>query len=262
MNIKHLLPLQRIIGKIDNDFNIDHSDWIPRVAAWTIDALGQMRCTPYSKMRVRADVDDNNIAHIRNVKDIKNIVVYNKQGCVIDNLTKNGYLHTPDSCKNEKYNQFSSDESNWTEEQIGLFTGDEDVRKRIRVGRICFDHTQNFVIVSDDTIQLNFSTDYVVVEYFGVATYYDEYFDDEVPYVYDNALLLEAIAWYCMMKILQRGYKHQVFSLSGPEPVNPYLQWNKIKDQAAASVRKDLRDTTKNEGWNNFFYNSTFLPRL
>ena len=32
--------IEHIIAKIDNDFNIDHSDWIPRVAAWAIEALG------------------------------------------------------------------------------------------------------------------------------------------------------------------------------------------------------------------------------
>ena len=42
MKLKHQLPLQRLIAKIDNDFNISESDWIPRVAAWTIDALSQI----------------------------------------------------------------------------------------------------------------------------------------------------------------------------------------------------------------------------
>ena len=31
--------VERIIAKIDNDFNPDGSDWIPRVIAWTIDAM-------------------------------------------------------------------------------------------------------------------------------------------------------------------------------------------------------------------------------
>ena len=53
MKIKHLLPLQRIIAKVDNDFNIDQSDWIPRVAAWTIDAMSILKCTPYVKKRFK-----------------------------------------------------------------------------------------------------------------------------------------------------------------------------------------------------------------
>lgn len=30
-------------SKIENDFNPDNSDWIPRVAAWTIDAMAQLK---------------------------------------------------------------------------------------------------------------------------------------------------------------------------------------------------------------------------
>ena len=32
--------IDRIIAKIDNDFNPDNSDWIPRVGAWVHDGLG------------------------------------------------------------------------------------------------------------------------------------------------------------------------------------------------------------------------------
>ena len=49
MKIKNQLPLSRLIGKIDNDFNISESDWIPRVAAWVTDALSQMQILPMEK---------------------------------------------------------------------------------------------------------------------------------------------------------------------------------------------------------------------
>ena len=35
--------IERIIAKIDNDFNPDNSDWIPRVGAWTIDAMNMLK---------------------------------------------------------------------------------------------------------------------------------------------------------------------------------------------------------------------------
>lgn len=43
---KNLLNIERLIGKIDNDFNPDNSDWIPRVGAWVIDGLSQLKCIP------------------------------------------------------------------------------------------------------------------------------------------------------------------------------------------------------------------------
>ena len=39
-----------------------------------------------------------------------------------------------------------------------------------------------------------FNTDKIIVETLEVATYYDEYYDCEVPYIYDDGLLLEALA--------------------------------------------------------------------
>ena len=90
-------------------------------------------------------------------------------------------------------------------------------------------------------------------------TYYDEYYDCEVPYVYDDGLLLEALAWYCLFKYLSRGSKHPVYDLKSNSPVtNPFIQWNNLKSKAAASVKIKLN---KDKGWNNFFYNSTFTPR-
>jgi hypothetical protein len=62
--------------------------------------------------------------------------------------------------------------------------------------------------------------------------------------------------------MLSRGYKHQVYSLSSGQPyLNPYQQWMAIKPKATAAVKIELGRGTDRDGWNNFFYNSTFLPR-
>ena len=75
----------------------------------------------------------------------------------------------------------------------------------------------------------------------------------------DDGLLLEALAWYCMFKYLSRGSKHPVYDMKSPNPAtNPFIQWTTLRPKAAASVKGKLANT---EGWNNFFYNSTFLPR-
>ena len=100
----------------------------------------------------------------------------------------------------------------------------------------------------------------IIVETFETATYFDDYYQCEVPYIYDNGLLLEALAWYVLFKYLSRGSKHPVFSLTEPRvKINPYEQWLILKPKAAASVKIALSKDT--DGWNNFFYNSTFLPR-
>ena len=103
-------------------------------------------------------------------------------------------------------------------------------------------------------------TDCIIVESYEVATYFDDYFNCEVPYIYDNGLLLEALAWYVLYKYLSRGSKHPIYSLTTPNQVlNPFIQWNTLRLKAMTSVKNEISNT--NDGWRNFFYNSTFDPR-
>ena len=222
MKIKNQLTLQRLVGKIDNDFNISESDWIPRVAAWTIDALSQMKVLPMQRKERILEVSDK-IAQFPCEINGTELKVFDKYCVEIPQLVKEK------SCCNEKLVP-------------------NDIRNR-----------RNFVL-DGNNIELNFNTDIIKVETYEVATYYDEYYDCECPYIYDNGLLLEALAWYCMFKYLSRGSTHPVYSLKSPnQATNPYMQWMYLKPKAAASVKIDIN---KSEGgWNNFFYNSTFLPR-
>lgn len=246
MKIKNLLPLQRLIAKIDNDFNISESDWIPRVAAWTIDALSQMQILPMEKKRRKLEVS-NRIAQFPCRINSKEITVYDKYGCEIPEL------NNKTSCGCSSINKISPQE-------IAIIdTTNKTGVNFMTVGTVAGSNSHNFVL-DGDTIELNFDTDEIEVESYETATYFDEYYQCEVPYIYDNGLLLEALAWYVMFKYLSRGSKHQVYSLSAPsQTLNPFIQWSIIKPKAVTAVRIEI--SKSNDGWNNFFYNSTFLPR-
>ena len=45
-----------------------------------------------------------------------------------------------------------------------------------------------------------------VVETFEVATYHDDYYDCECPYIYDDGLLLEALDWYYKVYVKKCKY--------------------------------------------------------
>ena len=82
MKIKQQIKLDRLIGKVDNDFNISESDWIPRVAAWTIDALSQMKLLPMERKKRTLDVKER-IAIFPCTLNTKEIKVYDSNGCEI-----------------------------------------------------------------------------------------------------------------------------------------------------------------------------------
>lgn len=247
MKIKNRLPLSRLIGKIDNDFNISESDWIPRVAAWTIDALSQMQVLPMERKRRKLEVSDR-IAQFPCQINATELKVYDKNGCEIPELNR----ETSCGCSNVR---------NTTPQEIAVI---DDTNKTginfMTVGTIIPSSSGRNFVLDCNNIELNFDTDEIEVETFETATYFDDYYQCEVPYIYDNGLLLEALAWYVLFKYLSRGSKHQVYSLSSPNQVlNPYIQWNTLRPKAMTSVKIAIRND--NSGWNNFFYNSTFLPR-
>lgn len=246
MNIKNHIKINRLIGKIDNDFNISESDWIPRVAAWTIDALSQMQVLPMERKRRRLEVSDK-IAQFPCTLNAKDIKVYDRNGCEIPKLNEVNSC----GCSNRKVS---------SPQEISVFDSSNKVGYGyMQVANIINTNNRNYVIDCNN-IELNFDTDCIEVETYEVATYFDDYYQCEVPYIYDNGLLLEALSWYVLFKYLSRGSKHVIFDLKSPNPnINPYTQWLTLKPKAAASVKIEINKSK--DGWNNFFYNSTFLPR-
>ena len=247
MKIKNKCSLSRLIGKIDNDFNISESDWIPRVAAWVTDALSQMKCLPMEQKKRTLEVSDK-IAQFPCELIAKELRVFDKNGNEIPNGENNK------CCCSGFGGKTSSSE-------IAVFTDrNKNGVDAMEVASTAPGLGGRYFILDGNKIELNFNTDSIVVESYETATYYDDYYDCEVPYIYDNGLLLEALEWYVLFKYLGRGSKHPVYNLTSNSPVtNPWLQWNNLRTKAMASVNNDMK--AKDDGWNNFFYNSTFLPR-
>ncbi len=248
MKIKKQVQLSRLIGKVDNDFNLSESDWIPRVGAWVTDALSQMKCLPMERKRRTLEVSSR-IATFPCELNTTELKVFDSRGCEIPALNSNNQCSCSELGNKNPNSEIVIFDS---ENKTGVNT--------MEVANIVTANNRNFVVAGNN-IELNFDTDSIIVESYEVATYYDEYFDCEVPYIYDNGKLLEALSWYILFKYLSRGSKHTVYSLTSPNPVtNPFTQWNTLRPKAEMSVKIDLAKETE-RGWRNFFYNSTFDPR-
>lgn len=256
MKVKRRISIQRLVGKVDNDFNIPESDWIPRVAAWTIDALSQLKVLPMEKKRRTLEVSER-IALFPCEITASELNVYDKYGNEIANGAESKCGNSKNSC-----NKCTNSSTGGQEQTIGV----TNVHANDWATSTILDNVQinpegHMYYLEGNSIELNFDTDCIVVESLEVATYHDEYYDCEVPYIYDNGTLLEALSWYILFKYLSRGSKHPVYSLTSQNPyTNPFAQWTLLKSKAKTSVLNDMRKGG-DEGWNNFFYNSTFLPR-
>ena len=242
MKINAHINLARLIGKVDNDFNISESDWIPRAAAWTIDALSQMKVLPMEHKRRKLEVVER-IAQFPCTMNTSEIRVFDKYGNEVKPHKTGDAFNAIDEGKEIQV----IDNNN---------TSGVNFMHSVPIITPC---THSF-IVYDNKIEVNFETDEIEVDSLEVVTYFDEYYNCECPYIYDDGLLLEALSWYIMFKYLSRGSTHPVYSIKANNAVtNPFIQWNNLRPKAAASVRIKISNTS--DGWRNFFYNSTFTPR-
>lgn len=272
--------VERIIAKIDNDFNPDNSDWIPRVGAWCIDAMSQLNVLRTKRKRRKLTVKDR-IAYSDCPIDNANIKVYDSNGCEIkeanearccsnssstgdfasetsDTITK----FTPDTIDIVNTGQANSVNYVLAETENDKYPfrynihhyvlGDNNIQER------------NYVLVDCDKIEINFDADYIFIETEYIETVCSDLFNCELPVIPNNGLLIEAIVYYCIYKMLCRGYKHPVFNLNASQyGTNPYYIWTQLKEEAKRSVLINRFDSDEDISklFRSNFYINTFNPR-
>lgn len=271
--------VERIIAKIDNDFNPDNSDWIPRVGAWCIDAMSMIDCLCLERKKVKLAVKDR-IAISSCPIDNNGIKVYDSNGCKIKEAgdAQNG-------CDCSSTGGVQKSETTELSTSAGLYETNNPIatapdylvaetlnadkewpgRYRINEYNLGQDNTKerNYVLVDCNKIELNFDTDCIVIEYDAVKTEPTS-LGYELPVIPNNGVLIEALVYYCMYKMLCRGYKHPVFNLQASQyGTNPYYIWTQIKEEARRSVLANQFDSDEDIAkiLRSNFYINTFDPR-
>lgn len=243
--------VEHIIAKIDNDFNPDNSDWIPRVGAWCIDAMSQLDVLRTKKTKKKVTVSDR-IAYLECPINVDKVKVYDENGCL---LKEAGEGQSCDDCSStgESASETSSSDTelsdtiSYTENQgndtaniVVAETVNDKYPYRYNVQHYKYgsqNKERNYVVVDETTIELNFDANFIYVETESIETICSDTFGCELPVIPNNGLLLEALAYYCMYKMLCRGYKHPVFNLNASQyGTNPYYMWTQLKDEAKRSV--------------------------
>ena len=257
------ITVEHIIAKIDNDFNPDNSDWIPRVAAWCTDAMSQLKVLRKVEKQRKLKVIDRT-AKSPYCFDKNNIKVY-ADGCEVKqaeagdccmDAPSTGGVELSDSngsyTRAMLYNPNANEDVVFTEH---VNTVVERERHNVRSINSTPRRGRNYVI-SNNSISLNFDTDHIIVIQNEVETKYSEYYHCNIPVIPNNGTLAEALAYYCMYKMLCRGYKHPVFNLHASQyGTNPYYMWEQLKTKARTSVINDSQGDDNGE-WRNFFINS------
>lgn len=244
--------IERIIAKIDNDFNPDNSDWIPRVGAWCIDAMSQLNVIRTKYKRKKLNVSDR-IAYSDCSITSANIKVYDKNGCKIKEAGEkqccNGSPSTGSTASETSDTVTSVTPSTVDVVNTGRDNSANHVIAETENDKYPFRYNihhysvsnnkeeHNYVIVDDNKIEINFDADFIFVETEYIETNYSDLFGCELPVIPNNGLLIEAIAYFCIYKMLCRGYKHPVFNLNASQyGTNPYYIWMQLKEEARRDV--------------------------
>lgn len=271
--------LERIIAKIDNDFNPDNSDWIPRVGAWCIDAMSMLNCLCTIRKKETITVKDR-IAQSNCPINNSNFKVYDNNGCEIKEAKKASSV-----CGCSSTGRVQESETTELSTSAGLYktanpisnapdyliaetlNADKEWPGRYRVNEYYLGERNveehNYVVVDCNKIELNFDTNCITIEYDAIKTEPTS-LGYEAPVIPNNGLLIEALVYFCMYKMLCRGYKHPVFNLQASQyGTNPFYIWNQMKEEARRSIiaNKVNTDSEITKILRSNFYINTFDPR-
>ena len=268
------VSIERIIAKIDNDFNPDNTDWIPRVAAWVTDALLQLDVNLTKRKRISLPIR-NRIGISQ--YNLRNAIIYDKCGNRISEATANasdcpcngspstGDLEqTTTASATDTSETICNEDANDTPNQM-ISQQIAPNRYNIYEFELGCDKQRNYVLIDDTKIELNFDTDCIQLEYDFIETQESELYGCELPMIPNDGVLIEALTYFCMYKMLTRGYKHPVMNLAASQyGTNPYYIWLQMKEQAKRSIinRNFDRDMDDNSRmFRSALYIDTFDPK-
>lgn len=274
---KDITNIDRIIAKIDNDFNPDNSDWIPRVGAWTYDALGILKISTTKRVKEKFIVKDR-IAYNK-CKFEGDIKVFDKNGCEIKELDENKIncceSHSTGNSEIETNGKNGTNTSSIitnynpadVPDKVVIYPGKENDYVSHRVveiweGKGISQKDKNYVLVDCKNIELNFDTDFIYVEHDKLKECHSDIYNCDFPEIPNNAKVIEYIAYYCIYKMLLRGYKHPVMNLHASQyGTNPYYIMKQLEDEARRSAIIQNTNEDLTNLWRSAFFIGTFNPR-
>jgi len=265
--------VERIIAKLDNDFNFDQSDWIPRVGAWVIDAMSQIDALRKVRKRIKLIVNCG-YAYAECPINSPNLIVIDSNGCKVDRQravtdsecdSSTGKVSklspfTP-STIDVVFNRLGSNGPNVIAKPINDFNNPH----RYNYVNVENKEPRTYVLVGNNKLELNFDDCHVYAETDCVETEFSDYYGCELPVIPNVGLLIEYVAYFCVYKMLCRGYKHPLFNLAASQyGTNPYYEFNKLKPEAKRSViigEQGNINVTDGNLFQSAFFITTFKPR-
>lgn len=242
----NLINGDEIIRRLDNDFNINHSDYITRLPQWIYQAL---RDIDY----LNAFVPASYYATVLNYKAVLPNDLYELTGIEYNNKRLTRSLH-PVHKSTINVNEEPVITSNigvtvyGTTTDIRVEDGIEDQLKNVEMDVSMTRRYEAITITStpysEETytlvpggVELSFEEGYIWFHYYKLPYYYNEMIGGMCPYIPDNEKAIECITYYCIKAMIQRGYQHPIYNFNGN---NPYTNIGLLYDKSKKAARNNI----------------------
>ena len=189
--IYRLISASNVIANVQDSFNVNDSDWIGRAANWINHCLSDLGVkSELETLHKTIEAIDYRIELPCDIKSLEAVEINNRRI-----LSSNQIATTRTEDYRQSYNEIT------------------------------------YVVQGDNYIQLE--TENELYRDIDVTIHFKSFplelfkpFGIYLPYVPDIDIVQDAIATYIMVKILTRGYSHNVLNLNSQNPAtNPYIAY-------------------------------------
>jgi len=212
--IYQLTSAKEVIARIENNFDIDYSDWVTRAPLWIADALDQLQLiSSYEDKKIPLTVENYIVELPDNApQDIRRILGIEHNGYLIRRLNVINPIKQPQDISN--YNSIET-----------------------------YSIKNGYIVTS-------FEEGEITLYYQTPAIEYDVELMMYLPKVPIHSVIQGAIEWYLIYCMLRKGHKHPLFSLDSKNPItNPYSMWiqegKKAKNLASSNDPEDRAEMSK-----------------
>ena len=214
--VYQLVSSKEIVARIENDFDIDHADWITRAPLWIANAMDILQIiSSYEDKKSDPPLQvENYIVQLPDdaPQDIRRILGVEYDGKLIKRLNVINPIKQP-----KVNSEYSSVET--------------------------YSIKNGYIVTS-------FEEGEIILYYQAPALEWDVENQVYWPKVPTNSIIQTTIGWYIFVSILKRGYKHPTFSLDSKNVfTNPALMWEKeqkaARNQAGAFDPEDRAEFSR-----------------
>ena len=268
--IYRLKEADSILSRLDNDFNVNSGDWIPRVPQWLYQCLSDLNIYLSLIPKAHVSIVSNYSTNIPDDLQLMTAIEYNGS-----RLTRIGsYSYKPQSTSSNSSAYIKTNVGitlTGTLENVTLDDSLSDIEVQLSKIRV-YDassvidlpgNSETYRLIPNGTIETSFEEGLIVFHYYSFPSAYNERLNSLCPLIPDNNAVEDAATWYIFQSILQRGHKHPVFTLGNPNwKLDPFERYRKARLNAKNKSNKLDKDQARivDAMWQSHLYNVISKP--